>query len=451
MFRLALHSVRKRTGSFAAVFLAMFLGAAMVMAFGSMNDTANSSGATGAARETLTIMASVVGGWGTALVILAVTSTLALSVRQRAEEMSLLKSVGATPAQIRRMVVGEAAVLAVIAWALAIVPGYLGGLGLMSMLHSTDQVPESVSYAFGPIGLGMGLGITLVSAVVSAVIAVRRTARAGVVSSLADAAVGEARMTKKRVAGGIVFLLLGLDMAVVTATVMRNEGTDAMATAGYADIMASLGLALLAPWLIRRAAGALSRPLGLFGVSGDLAVSTLRRRTGQLASVVMPIILFTGAAAGTLYLQEIENDANAAAGLVSTVDQKNLATLNFVVIGMILLFTAVILVNTLIAATAYRRREFGQQRLAGATRGQVLGAVTLESVLLLGIGLVCGGFAAMFTVLPFSIARSDEVIPEIGPLTFVGVAAIATALTLVTAIGSARRVASVPAVEAVQV
>jgi putative ABC transport system permease protein len=257
-------------------------------------------------------------------------------------------------------------------------------------------------------------------------------------------------MSGKRVAAGIVFLGIGLYLAVMTMTVMKDEGTNAMATAGQADIMASLGLALLAPWLIRRAAAVLSGPLRLFGVAGDLAVSTLRRRTGQLAAAAMPIILFTGAATGTLYLQEIENKAMDAAGLVSTVEQKNIATLNYVVIGMLLLFTAVMLVNTLLAATAYRRREFGQQRLAGATRGQVLGAVTLEAVVLTGLGLVFGAVAATFTVLPFSLARADEVVPDIGPLVFVAVAVIATALTLVTAVASARRAASVPAVEAVQ-
>ncbi|XVQ08926.1 FtsX-like permease family protein [Spirillospora sp. CA-255316] len=451
MLGLALRSLRARAGGFAASFLAMFLGATILMAFASMLDTALAGEATGAARETLVVMATVVGFWGLMLVILAVTSTLTLSVRQRAEEMALLKSVGATPAQIGRMVVGEAAGLAVAAWALAVLPGFLAGTGLLELLHSTDQVPESVSYAFGPFALSMGLGITLVSAAGAAVITVRRTVRGRVAESLADAAVGRARAGRVRLVAGIVLLLLALNLAVVTATVMRNEGSDAMATAGQADIFASLGLALLAPWLIRAAARVLARPLGRFGVAGDLAVSTLRRRTGQMAGVIMPIILFTGAAIGTLYLQEIENDATAAAGLVSTVEQKNIATLNFVVIGMILVFTALMLVNTLIAATAYRRREFGQQRLAGATPGQVLGAVTLEGVLLTGIGVACGAFASVFTVLPFGIARAGTAVPELEPLTFAAVAAFAVALTMASAVGSARRAVRVPAVEAVGV
>ncbi|MFF5260965.1 FtsX-like permease family protein [Actinomadura viridis] len=449
MIGTALRSLRARAGGLVASFLAMFLGATILMCFASMLDTARESGATGAARETLVIMASVVGGWGLMLVILAVTSTLTLSVRQRAEEIALLRSIGATPARIGRMVVGEAAGLAVAAWALAIVPGLLAGRALLSMLHSTGQVPESVAHAFGPAAPAMGLGITLLSAVAAAMITVRRTVRGPVTESLAETAVDPGRMSRKRVAGGIVFLLLAVDLAVVTCTAMRNEGEAAMATAGQADILAALGLALLGPWLIRRTAGALARPLGRLGVAGDLAVSTLLRRSGRMAAVAMPIILFTGIATGTLYMQRIEKDATAAAGLTATVEQKNIETLNLVVIGMILVFTAVMLVNTLIAATAYRRREFGQQRLAGATPGQVLGAVALEGTLLTGIGLVCGTFAAAFTVVPFSVVRAERVVPDLGPGILAGVAAVSAVLTMATALGAARRAVRVRAVEAV--
>src|SRR5690349_7550917 len=135
MFALAIGSLRRRAGAFTASFLALFLGSTIIMAFASMLDTAASGGATGEARSTLVVMANVVGGWGLLLVVFAVTSTLTLSVRQRASEIALLKSVGATPAQLSRMIVGEAAVLAVAAALLAIVPGMLAGRGVLGLLH----------------------------------------------------------------------------------------------------------------------------------------------------------------------------------------------------------------------------------------------------------------------------------------------------------------------------
>ncbi|WP_433332190.1 FtsX-like permease family protein [Spirillospora sp. CA-294931] len=450
MFRIAMRSVRKRTGSFVASFLAMFLGAIIVMAFGSMLDIAGGDGVPDTAKETLFIMGNVVGGWGLILVVFAVVSTLTLSVRQRGAEMALLKSVGATPAQLGRMIVGEAAALAVVAAALAVVPAMVLGRGLLGMLHGTDQVPDSVGYSFGPIALSIGIGVTFLSAVAAAAVTARRVARTGINQGLDDT--GSVRMTKKRVIFAGIFLALALDLAVVTSTVMKDKGTDAMATSGQADIFAALGLALLAPWFLRRIVGAVAPALQrMGGISGALAASTLLRRNGQMASAVTPIILFTGIGVGTLYLQEIENNALAAAGMKATVESKNIETLNFVVIGMIVLFTAIMLVNTLIAATTYRRREFGQQRLTGATPGQVLGAVVLESTVLTVTGVALGSVAALFTIIPFSIARTGDALPEGDPGMLLAVAAIAAVLTLATAYGTARRVVSTPAVEAVSV
>nr|BFE86377.1 hypothetical protein GCM10020093_089780 [Planobispora longispora] len=99
MFVLALRSLSGRASGFLASFLAMFLGAVILMAFGSLFDTAGEPGLDPAAQEMLTTLAAVVGGWGLILVTFAVTSTLGLSVRQRAAEMALLRNIGATPAR----------------------------------------------------------------------------------------------------------------------------------------------------------------------------------------------------------------------------------------------------------------------------------------------------------------------------------------------------------------
>ncbi|MEK8144423.1 FtsX-like permease family protein [Streptomyces sp. M10(2022)] len=55
----------------------------------------------------MSVSASVVGGYGSLLVFFAIASTLTVNVRQRGEEIHLLRCTGATPAQIRRMVVGR--------------------------------------------------------------------------------------------------------------------------------------------------------------------------------------------------------------------------------------------------------------------------------------------------------------------------------------------------------
>lgn len=450
MFSLALRSLRFRSGGFVASFVAIFLGATILMAFASMLDTSAGDAVSATDEETLVTMASVVGGWGLLIVVFAVASTLTLSVRQRSAEMALLKSVGATPAQLGGMIVGEAAIVATVAAVTAIPLAMLGGGLLLELLKDTDQVAPAVSYGFGPIAIGMGLGITFVAATIAAMVTARRATRLGATDAMVAAAIEDPRMSKKRVVAAVVSLAIGLDLAVVTATVMNGQGVDAMATAGQASIFFAIGLALLAPVLVRavgaRVAGPLERRAG---VSGYLTALNMLQRTQQMASALMPSILFTGIAAGTLYMQSIENAATAASGVAQTAEEKSVETLNLVVVGMIALFAAIMLINTLTAATSHRRREFGQQRLAGSTPRQVLRMVGMESVVLASTGVLFGSVAAVFTVVPYSIARTDSILPNSTIAIYLGIVGVAAILTLASSVGAARRAIRGPAVEAV--
>ncbi|MFD0571766.1 FtsX-like permease family protein [Kitasatospora gansuensis] len=60
------------------------------------------------------------------------------------------------------------------------------------------------------------------------------------------------------------------------------------------------------------------------------------------------------------------------------------------VLGLALVYTAIGLANTLVLATADRKRELAQLRLAGATRTQVIRVVTAESLLAVAAGAVLG-------------------------------------------------------------
>jgi putative ABC transport system permease protein len=148
-------------------------------------------------------------------------------------------------------------------------------------------------------------------------------------------------------------------------------------------------------------------------------------------------------------MQAVESDAIEASGLTKSVDAKNLQTLNLTVVGIIVVFVCIMLVNSLYAATTYRRREFGQQRLAGATPGQVLGTVGAEGLIVTVVGVCFGTVAALAGIVPFTIVRSDSVLPHQGFGIYVAVVALAVAVTLGTSLVTARRVLRAPAVEAV--
>lgn len=443
MFALAIRSVRQRPGRFLATLLAAFLGAAVTMTFNSMHDTA--AGVTGGSSDTesLRIVGGVVGGYGSLLVFFAIASTLTVNVRQREKEIELLRRTGATPAQITRMVVGESAVVAFAGMLLAIWPATLGGRALLEMLQGDGQVSRTVDYVFGPIALTAGVGITLVAAGGAAFLAVHRATRAA-------AGVRAPRLRLRNVAGAVA-LAAGVGSACATFAV-DSANPALMAPAAYGAVLLSIGFATFCPALVRML---LDRPgqriADRAGVSVYLSVHNVRRRATQLAGVLMPLVTFTGVATTTLYMQAIENDAIKASGIARSVGDKNLETVNLIVVGVIVVFACIMLINSLYAMVSYRAEEFGRQRIAGATPGQVLAMVASEGLILAVAGVFFGTVAAVAGIVPFNIVRTDSVLPDQGPAIWLGIVATAAAATLVTSVATAARALRTPAVAAVTV
>ncbi|MFK4090857.1 FtsX-like permease family protein [Kribbella sp. NPDC020789] len=100
------------------------------------------------------------------------------------------------------------------------------------------------------------------------------------------------------------------------------------------------------------------------------------------------------------------------------------AYIAYLLAGIAVAYTAIASVNTIAVAVLDRRREFGLQRLTGATRKQVSRMLTLESLVIAALGLVIGLIAAAFTVLPIAVASRGWPLPS-GPawilLAWVGV------------------------------
>ena len=90
-------------------------------------------------------------------------------------------------------------------------------------------------------------------------------------------------------------------MGVVTVTVSADDPDPyaAMQTSGSCAILVALGLASLAPWLLRHLS-VVARPLVPAGVAGHLAAYNTRRRAHLLAGVLAPVIVLTAAAISTL-------------------------------------------------------------------------------------------------------------------------------------------------------
>ncbi|WP_367048637.1 ABC transporter permease [Streptomyces sp. Je 1-332] len=70
----------------------------------------------------------------------------------------------------------------------------------------------------------------------------------------------------------------------------------------------------------------------------------------------------------------------------------------YLVLGVVVGFSVISLLNTQILATTERRREFMLQRLIGATRRQVLRMLTVEALMISLAGLLLGPLVAAATL-----------------------------------------------------
>lgn len=429
MIRLAYASLRARSAAFAAAFLSVFLGTVVIGAFATLTETAT-GGVSAADRDVLLVMGGVVGGWGLVIVLFSVASTLTLTVRERSTEIALLRTIGATPRQARRMLTAETLGVAAVAAAVAAVPAWLAGAAVFALVERVEIVAPTVQHSAGIASIGgTAAGMLVVSALATG-LASRRATKTAAWTALTESVAQRSRMSGRRVVAGVVFLLAGLNCSILTVTVMADseDPLAPMATAGQAAILCAIGLAVLAPVLLRATVALVGPASRRLGVSGYLATYNVTRRTHQLAGVLMPVIILVGIGTGTVYLITIENAVTP--GAARSADQDLVGMLNYVVVGMISVFAAIMVVNTTVAVISARRREFGQQRLVGATRRQVTVTVLLESGLVAMSGTILGGLASLATVLPYSHVKLGSMVPDIGVGYFAGVVSVTALVTL---------------------
>ncbi|WP_129839748.1 ABC transporter permease [Streptomyces sp. RFCAC02] len=106
-------------------------------------------------------------------------------------------------------------------------------------------------------------------------------------------------------------------------------------------------------------------------------------------------------------------------------------TMANLVLGVVVGYAAIALVNAQVLATAERRRELALLRLVGAGRRQVLRMMTVESTLVAVAGIGLGALVAGATLVPVALSLLDSVLPA-GPAWLPAVVA-ASALLLTAA------------------
>ncbi|MEU3569499.1 FtsX-like permease family protein [Kitasatospora sp. NPDC036755] len=262
----------------------------------------------GAPGDGLSSLAGTMGVLSLLVSVFVLSGALALSVRQRLREMALLRAVGATARQVRRMIALETLVLTFAASAV----GLPLGTGLAALLRAelVDRgvVGEDVPLYVGPTAPLVVLGGVLITAQLAVLAAARRASRVEPTRALRDASAPPPRIGRIRTALGLVTLAV--------SGVVLADSAGSRAGAGTAESMVLallLGVALLGP-LIGRVAGVLiGGPVGrLFPVTGFLASAALRSQPRRFAATVTPLVLAVAFTGSVLFVPVVKARAGAA-------------------------------------------------------------------------------------------------------------------------------------------
>ncbi|MFI5712050.1 ABC transporter permease [Kribbella sp. NPDC051620] len=153
----------------------------------------------------LIILSGVFGGMVAVVMALVVSATIGLSVRQRRRELALLRTSGATPGQVRKMVVAETMLVAILALVGGLLLGRTMGRWIFGMLSGNGVVPSALRFDQGPLPFAGAAVLTLVILRLTVGFAAGRAARIRPIQALTEAAVPPVVIARVRLIIGAVF------------------------------------------------------------------------------------------------------------------------------------------------------------------------------------------------------------------------------------------------------
>ncbi|MEU8542154.1 ABC transporter permease [Streptomyces sp. NPDC048717] len=307
----AVATLRKRWLGFAGSFVALTLGVALISATGLLVSTSagleNNDPSAPSLKKLLTFMAGMSGF----VSLFVVASTFAFAVAGRRRETALLRAVGATPRQVRLLVLGEALAVSLAASVCGALLGTAVAPLFARWLIAREAAPEGFAVDFSVTPLLVAAAVEVAVAVAGAYAAARRAGRVRPVEALGDAAVDGKVMTLGRWVWAVGYLAVFGTVLALFATMPPGMDQDPQLRDPQnlpvwtllIDVMAIMAVALFAPLLIPPLVRLLTLPVPLAsGAVGLLARQNALaavRRTVSTATPMFLVIGLTGTVVGS--------------------------------------------------------------------------------------------------------------------------------------------------------
>jgi putative ABC transport system permease protein len=228
--------------------------------------------------------------------IVVVSSSFAYSVGQRRREFALLRALGATPRQIRRMVTAEALLVGTAAASVGCLLGRSVTGVLVDLLIARGLAPTGFTSSDSPALVGLAFGSGLAVALLGVATAAWRAGRARPAAALRTAEATSRAGDVFRAVLGVILLVGGLaGMARVSLT----DPAAALKDKDYTLLVIVLigAVAVLAPLFLAPLTNLLTRPLArTSGAVGVLVRENSLAMSRRLAATATPVLITVGLA-----------------------------------------------------------------------------------------------------------------------------------------------------------
>jgi len=262
------------------------------------------------AEETADAVGGFIDVFGTGLLIFAfitafvsafiINNVFAITIGQRLRELALLRAVGASGRQVRRMIVAEALVMSIIATAIGIGGGILVARLIVTLFNAAGLgFPDSGTVLATRtiiVAAIVGIGITVASVLVPA----RRAGRIPPVAAMRPE-LGFAAINTRRLLGSGIVTAVGALSFIIGLFIRPGGATGLTVFAGGGALLLFLGIASMSAAVAKPVTSVLGWPAArLLGTPGVLArqnAGRAPRRTAASAAALMIGVSLVSAAA----------------------------------------------------------------------------------------------------------------------------------------------------------
>ncbi|MGC4983408.1 FtsX-like permease family protein [Streptomyces sp. DT193] len=246
----------------------------------------------GASRSLLVLLAGSLAGIILLITGFVMASALAVSIAGQRRDLALMRAVGATPKQIRRLAAAQSTAVAAVSLVPGVALGYLLAGQFRGLLADRGVVPSELPLTFSPLPALATIVLMALVVQVSARGSARRTSRMPATEAVAESRSEPRDPSRTRSRIGLLVIVAATTMSAVP--LFSRTAISATATS-IAGILGAIGLALAGPALVRGIGNAAVRRTRS-GASAPtwLAMANVRayalRNAGIVSSLAMAVV-----------------------------------------------------------------------------------------------------------------------------------------------------------------